>query len=117
MALTCPLTPETENIIDARALAAMKPGAHLVNIARGRCVDEAALLAALKGGRLAAAALDCVREEPLPASSPLWGIENALITPHTAGETRRYEDNIIDLLMENLGRLWRGEERLKNEVR
>jgi phosphoglycerate dehydrogenase-like enzyme len=116
VALTCPLTPETENLIDARALAAMKPGAHLVNVARGRCVDEAALLAALETGKLAAAALDCTREEPLPASSPLWALDNVLITPHTAGETRRYEDNVLDLLMDNLGRLWRGEPLLKNQV-
>ncbi len=116
VALTCPLTPETENLIDAKALAAMKPGAHLVNVARGKCVDEAALLDALRSGRLAAAALDCAREEPLPPSSPLWGSENVLITPHTAGETRRYEDNILDLLMENLARLWRGETTLRNQV-
>jgi D-2-hydroxyacid dehydrogenase (NADP+) len=116
VALTCPLTPETENLIDAKALGAMKPGAQLVNVARGKCVDEAALLAALQSGKLAAAALDCMREEPLPAASPLWSAPNVLITPHSAGETRRYEDNIIDFLMENLGRLWRDETELKNEV-
>jgi phosphoglycerate dehydrogenase-like enzyme len=114
--LTCPLTPATEGLIGAAALAAMKPTAMLVNVARGRVVDEPALIAALSAGRIAAAALDCVWEEPLPASSPLWGMENVLITPHTAGETRRYEDNVIDLLMENLGRLWRGEPTLKNEI-
>lgn len=116
VALTCPLTPETENLIGAKAFAAMKPGAQLVNVARGKCVDEAALQAALEAGTLAAAALDCVREEPLPAHSPLWQFPNVLITPHAAGETRRYEDNIIDLLMENLGRLWRGEATLRNQI-
>ena len=116
VALTCPLTPETEGLIGAQALAAMKPGAHLINVARGRCVDEAALTAALEGGSLAAAALDCVREEPLPRHSPLWLYPNVLITPHSAGETRRYEDNVIDLLMENLARLWRGEAALRNQV-
>lgn len=116
VALTCPLTPETENLVDAEALAAMKPGAVLVNVARGRCVDEAALLAALERGHLAAAALDCTREEPLPMWSPLWQLPNVLITPHTAGETRRYEDNVLDLLMENLERLWRGEALLRNQV-
>jgi phosphoglycerate dehydrogenase-like enzyme len=115
VALTCPLTPQTENLIDAAALAAMRPGAHLVNVARGRVVDEPALIQALQGGRLAAAALDVTREEPLPAASPLWGMPNVLITPHTAGETRAYEDNVIDILLENLDRLWRGEP-LRNEV-
>ena len=114
--LTCPLTPTTEGLIGAAALAAMKPTAMLVNVARGRVVDEPALIAALSAGRIAAAALDCVWEEPLPASCPLWGMENVLITPHTAGETRRYEDNVIDLLMENLERLWRGDPTLKNEI-
>lgn len=115
VALTCPLTPETENLIGAKAFAAMKPGAQLVNVARGKCVDETALQSALEAGTLAAAALDCVREEPLPMHSPLWLFPNVLITPHSAGETRRYEDNVIDLLMENLDRLWRGEALLRNQ--
>ncbi|MDA8050087.1 MAG: D-2-hydroxyacid dehydrogenase [Rhodospirillales bacterium] len=114
--LTCPLTPETAGLIDATALARLRPSAFLVNVARGRCVDEPALIAALQQGRIAGAALDCSSEEPLRAVSPLWGMANVLITPHTAGETRAYEDNVIDLLMENLGRLWRGEERLRNEI-
>jgi len=67
-----------------------------------------------KSGR-AGAAFDCVWQEPLPADSGLWGLPNVLITPHTAGETRRYEDNVIDLLLENLERLWRGDEALKNQ--
>ncbi len=114
--LTCPLTPETENLFDARAFAAMKPLAFLVNVARGRVVDEGALVSALGSGQIAGAALDCVREEPLPASAPLWHVENLLITPHTAGETRSYEDRVIDLLLENLDRQWRGADGLKNEV-
>jgi phosphoglycerate dehydrogenase-like enzyme len=116
VALTCPLTPQTERLIDARALNAMKRSAVLVNVARGRCVDEAALVTALSGGVIAGAALDCTAEEPLPASSPLWAMPNVLLTPHTAGETRRYEDNVLDLLQENLDRLWRGETTLKNQV-
>ena len=115
VALTCPLTPKTENLIDASALAAMKPSAYLVNVARGKVVNEPALVEALRQGRIAGAALDCVWEEPLPAASSLWGVDNVLITPHTAGETRRYEDNVLDLLMENLGRMWRGEAALKNQ--
>ena len=114
VALTCPLNPSTENLIDARAFAAMKPSACLVNVARGRVVNEAALIEALQSGSIAAAAVDCVWEEPLPPSSPLWTMPNLLITPHTAGETQRYEDNVIDLLLENLERQWRGEAELKN---
>jgi D-2-hydroxyacid dehydrogenase (NADP+) len=116
VALTCPLNKATENLIGKPALAAMKPSAYLVNVARGRVVDEPALIAAMQGGRIAGAALDCTWEEPLPTTSPLWDLGNVLITPHTAGETRRYEDNVIDLLMDNLGRLWRGETALRNEV-
>ena len=115
VALTCPLTPQTQNLIDAAALAAMRPGAHLVNVARGRVVDEPALIQALQDGRLAAAALDVTWEEPLPASSPLWAMPNVLITPHAAGETRAYEDNVIDIPLDNLDRLWCGAP-LRNEV-
>jgi phosphoglycerate dehydrogenase-like enzyme len=115
VALTCPLTPRTENLIDAKALAAMQPLACLVNVARGKVVNEPALIEALEQKRIAGAALDCVWDEPLPAASPLWSVPNVLITPHTAGETRRYEDNVIDLLLENLERLWRGEDVLKNQ--
>jgi D-2-hydroxyacid dehydrogenase (NADP+) len=116
VALTCPLTPQTERLIGAQALAAMKPSAILVNVARGRVVDEPALIEALTAKRIAAAGIDCTVEEPLPPASPLWGLENALITPHTAGETARYEDNVIDLLLENLERLWRGETALRNQI-
>ena len=116
VALTCPLTPETTNLIDAKALAAMRPSAHLVNVARGRVVDEPALIKALQEKRIAAAGLDVTQVEPLPTESPLWGMPNVLITPHTAGETQRYEDGVIDLLVENLDRLWRGETTLKNQI-
>jgi len=116
VALTCPLTPQTEKLINADALAAMKPSAYLINVARGRVVDEPALISALNSGRIAGAALDCTVEEPLPESSPLWNFDNVLITPHTAGETRRYEDNVLDILLENLERLWRGDTELKNQI-
>jgi phosphoglycerate dehydrogenase-like enzyme len=116
VALTCPLTRETENLIDAVALARMKPSAYLVNVARGRVVDEAALIAALAARQIAGAALDVTAEEPPAAGSPLWGMEQVLLTPHTAGETRRYEDNVIEILRDNLERLWRGEEALRNQV-
>ena len=116
VALTCPLTPDTENLIDAAALATMKPSAHLINVARGRVVDEAALIAALQQRRIAAAGLDVTREEPLPAASRLWAMPQVLLTPHSAGETQRYEDGVIDLLLDNLDRLWRGEAQLRNQV-
>jgi phosphoglycerate dehydrogenase-like enzyme len=116
VALTCPLTEETERLVDTEALGRMKPSAHLVNVARGRIVDEAALVEALATRRIAGAGIDVTMEEPLAASSPLWGMEHVLITPHTAGETRRYEDNVIEILRDNLGRLWRGEEQFRNQV-
>jgi phosphoglycerate dehydrogenase-like enzyme len=116
VALTCPLTRETERLFGAAAFAAMKSSAFLVNVSRGRVVDEPALIHALQERRIAGVGLDCFWDEPLPADSPLWTCTNALITPHTAGETRRYEDNVIDLLLENLDRLWRGERELKNQV-
>jgi phosphoglycerate dehydrogenase-like enzyme len=116
VALTCPLTAETQNIIDAGALARMKPSAVLVNAARGRCVDEAALIAALQRGEINGAALDVTVEEPLAPASPLWDMPNVFITPHTAGETRHYEKNVVDILIENLERLWRGETTLRNQI-
>lgn len=114
--LHCPLTDETRGLIDARRLALMKPTAYLINVARGACVDEPAMLAALRAGQIAGAGIDHFWDEPLPPESPFWDLPNVLITPHTAGETRRYEDNVLDILMENLGRLERGETALLNEV-
>jgi phosphoglycerate dehydrogenase-like enzyme len=96
-ALTCPLTKETENVIDADALSRMKKVC-LFDAARGRCVDEAALIKALRDTTIAGAGIDVTVEEPLPASSPLWDFPNVLITPHTAGETRRYEENVLNIL-------------------
>jgi phosphoglycerate dehydrogenase-like enzyme len=116
VALTCPLTAETEKLIDAAALARMKPSACLVNAARGRVVDEPALIAALARRQIMGAALDVTVEEPLPPESPLWAMDHVLITPHTAGETRRYEDNVLAIMQENLARFWRGETELLNQV-
>src|SRR5262245_15552467 len=110
IALTCPLTPETERLIGVKAIAAMKPSAILVNVARGRVVDEPALVgqAHRRGGhRLHRGGASARR---------LWALDNALITPHTAGETRRYEDNVIDLLLEHVERIWRGETLLRNHI-
>lgn len=114
--LCCPLTDETRNLIDAAALAAMKPHALLINVARGAVVDEAALIAALQAGAIGGAGLDCFVEEPLPAASPLWTMPDVVITSHCAGETGAYETRVIDTLLDNLGRLERGETELKNQV-
>ena len=114
--LACPLTPETERLLDRQALAVMKPTATLINVARGKVVDEAALVAALAEGRIAAAGIDVTEVEPLDAASPLWAMPNVLITPHTAGETQAYEANVVEILLENLEKQWRGESRLRNEV-
>lgn len=116
VALTCALTPETTGLMSASAFAAMKPSSVFVNVARGKVADEAALIATMKAGKIWAAGLDVTVDEPLPESSPLWAMPNVLITPHTAGETRAYEDNVLDILMENLDRLWRDEKTLRNQV-
>ncbi|MCX7372898.1 MAG: hypothetical protein NTW56_10775 [Alphaproteobacteria bacterium] len=112
----CPLTAETTGLMNATTLAAMKPDAYLVNCARGKVCDEPALIAALQAGRIKGAALDVTAEEPLPAESPLWTLPNVFITPHTAGETCAYEDNVVDILLENLERQWRGETALVNQI-
>ena len=112
----CPLTAETEKLIDADALGRMKPSAYLISAARGRVVDEPALVDALARRQIRGAALDVMVEEPLPAASPLWAMEHVLITPHAAGETCRYEENVLAIMQENLARLWRGETELLNQV-
>ena len=114
--LTCALTPETTGLMSAAAFAAMKPSSVFVNVARGKVADEAALIRTMREGRIWAAGIDVTAEEPLPGSSPLWTLPNVFVTPHTAGETRAYEDNVLDILMDNLGRLWRGEATLRNQV-
>jgi phosphoglycerate dehydrogenase-like enzyme len=114
--LTCPLVPETRGVIDARALGLMPASAFLVNVGRGPCVVEGALIEALNAGRIAGAALDCTDPEPPEETSPLWAMPNVFITPHTGGETRKYEANVIEILMENLERMWRGETALRNQV-
>jgi phosphoglycerate dehydrogenase-like enzyme len=114
--LTCPLVPETHGLIDGKALDLMPPSAFLVNAARGPCVVESALIDALQAGRIAGAALDVTDPEPPQQDSPLWTLPNLFLTPHTGGETRQYEANVIEILVENLERLWRGETELRNQV-
>ncbi len=97
------------------AFAAMRPDAVLINVARGKVVDEAAMIDVLQSGKLAAAALDTFVEEPLPASSPLWGMENVVVTPHAAGETQFYERNVVDILLHNIQAMETGGT-LKNQI-
>lgn len=96
-------------MIDARTLALMKPGAYLVNIARGRVVDTDALVAALQSGQLAGACLDVTEPEPLPASHPLWNMPNVVITPHVASRAALTGKRWDALLHENLRRFGAGE--------
>lgn len=114
--LACALTPQTTGLMSAAAIAAMKPTAFLVNVARGKVADETALTAALQARAIAGAALDVTVEEPLAAASPLWSMPHVIVTPHSAGETVRYEDRVIDLLIENVARLQRGETLLANDI-
>jgi phosphoglycerate dehydrogenase-like enzyme len=107
--LAAPLTPETEDMIDEAALTAMKPTAWLINIARGRLVDERALLAALREGRIGGAILDTFREEPLPPSSAFYDLENVIVTPHTSWSSGRVLDRSVQLFCDNLRRYAAGE--------
>jgi glyoxylate/hydroxypyruvate reductase A len=104
--VTVPLTPETRGLIGADELAAMKPSAWLINIARGPIVEEAALLAALRGHRIGGAVLDVFDTEPLPPDHPLWAFGNVAITPHIAGPSTPHEIAVI--LNDNLRRYLAG---------
>ena len=106
--LIAPHTPETEGMIDAAALAAMKPGAVLINIARGQLVDESALAAALASGHLGGAALDVAAVEPLPTESPLWDLPNVFITAHSASTVDTENERLTDLFCDNLRRFLDG---------
>jgi phosphoglycerate dehydrogenase-like enzyme len=115
LVLTAPSTAETRGMIDAAALARMRPGAVLVNVARGDLVDEAALCEALSAGRLRAAALDVFSEEPLPPASPLWSLPNVLLLPHVSGTSSRFWRRQNDLILDNIRRYLAGEP-LRNTV-
>jgi (S)-sulfolactate dehydrogenase len=100
--LHVPLVPATRNLIDAKRIAAMKPGAILVNTARGGVVDESAVAAALVAGRLGGAALDVFEKEPLPAGSPLAGCPNLILTPHIAGVTTESNERVSSMIAEKV---------------
>jgi len=113
--VAAPATPETQHIIDSKALAAMKSGAVLVNVARGSLVDTTAMLESLAKKHLAAAVLDVFDEEPLPKDSPLWDAENVFISAHSSVSVDRYIDDIFDLFEDNVKRYLR-QEPLRNQI-
>jgi D-3-phosphoglycerate dehydrogenase len=102
--LCAPLTPQTRGMIDATALATLRPGSILVNVARGPLVDDVALAAALHSGHLDSAALDVTPTEPPPADSPLWSAPRLILTPHVAGQSARRIDAMTDFFCDNLER-------------
>ncbi len=102
--LCLPRTQETNRIIDSAALAAMKPTAYLINVSRGALIDEGALIAAMRAGRIAGAGLDVATEDPLPKESPLWDLPNIIITPHIATESVKLSEAVVDFWCENVRR-------------
>ena len=108
LVVVTPLTPETRGLVDTAILEQLPDGALLVDVSRGGVVDPDAVVAALRSGKLAGAALDVFETEPLPADSPLWDEPNLLITPHTAGLSDDYFDHIADLFSANIAALENG---------
>jgi phosphoglycerate dehydrogenase-like enzyme len=100
--ISTPHTPDTENLVDAAAIAAMKPGIVLVNIARGIVIDEDAMIEALRSGQIAYAGLDVFRIEPLPDNSPLWDMPNVLVAPHSASTAWSENQRIVDIFTRNI---------------
>ena len=107
LVLLAPLTPETENLIDAARIARMKPGAHIINVARGPMIDDDALLAALDSGQLGSATLDVFRTEPLPTDHPYWSHPSVTISPHIASITR--PETAARTIVEQVERFERGD--------
>jgi phosphoglycerate dehydrogenase-like enzyme len=113
-----PLTDETRNIVDAKLLAAMKPSAFLINLARGGIVDEAALIEALKAKRIGGAAIDVFVKEPLPADHPFWAMENVILSPHIGAFNADYVSQVLPFVKENLAHYLAGQrDRMINVVR
>ncbi len=107
--VSVPLTPDTQYLIGAEELEAMKPSAFLVDVSRGGVIDHIALIRALKDKRIAGAALDVFPEEPLSPKSPLWKLPNVILSPHIAGATPHYNQRAVALFAENLQRFIAGE--------
>jgi len=114
--IALPLTAETRGLFDRTRLASMRPGAILVNVGRGAVLDEQALVEALRSGHLTGAALDAFTEEPLPADSALWELDNVIISPHTAALSVHENERIVELFADNLRRYLAGEE-LRSRIR
>lgn len=108
LVIACPYTPETHHLIGAEEFAALRPGAFVVNIARGAIIDEPALVDALASCHLGGAALDVFEEEPLPAASPLWAMPNVLVSPHRASVVEEENELIVELFCDNLQRFLDG---------
>ncbi|MCL6515835.1 D-2-hydroxyacid dehydrogenase [Alicyclobacillus sp.] len=115
LVILTPLTPQTHHLVGAARLARMKPSAFLINFARGDVIDEAALIQALREGRIRGAGLDVFHEEPLPADSPLWDMENVLISPHNGGWTPLHDDRFLEIFLAN-HRAYRAGERMPTLV-
>ncbi|MCB0208367.1 MAG: D-2-hydroxyacid dehydrogenase [Anaerolineae bacterium] len=115
--MLAPLTADTRHMINASAFAAMKESAIFINLARGALVDELALVSALSNGQIAAAGLDVFAKEPLPADSPLWALDNVIISPHVSGFTPHYDARSTDIFAENLRRYLNGEPLLNHVKR
>ena len=109
VAICAPLTAETEGMFDREAFARMRSRALLINVTRGRIVNEEALMEALREGVIGGAGLDVTPQEPLPEDHPLWRMENVIITPHAAGGSPNRQDRIVELFCENLRRLLAGQ--------
>ncbi len=107
--IAAPLTPETKGMIGEKELKGMKKSARIINIARGSIIQEKALIKALQEGWIAGAGLDVFETEPLPQDSPLWAMENVIITGHYAGSTPFYFDRVMEIFLENLRRYQCGE--------
>jgi phosphoglycerate dehydrogenase-like enzyme len=108
IAVCTPLTPATRGLIGAAELALAKPGAILADVSRGGVVDQAALAEALTKGPLAAAVLDVFETEPLPGDSPLWALENAIISPHCSAVHAGWDEASFGIFLDNLDRFVRG---------
>lgn len=114
--VTVPFTPQTENMFGECEFAQMKSGAYLVGVSRGGIINERALAAALRGGRLNGAALDVCEREPLPADSELWDLPNLLLTPHTAGGSQYELERLYSIFNANLARFLDGKFPLINQI-